>query len=193
VLTAFLEDRVKEIFAAEGLAAFEMPREAAAFHEAGHCVVGAHEKFRIKRAVIFKAAPSAAATALFGEDVWAGRTSGLKTWTVSPRTAPFEDLKHARMTIAGQAAESVAGVARSASSLDEIIIAQAMVDAAAKKLGVGGEQLWRDVWRQTAAICHQNRRIVGVIADRLLRLGSITGNPLRRLLAEVEQIPRSQL
>jgi hypothetical protein len=184
-----LEQRITEILETEGVSAFAMPRDAAAFHEAGHAVVSKYEAMPVKRVAIFQASVSDTAATLFGA-AWAGRTSGSKKWSIGPDTSPIEDLKHSRIMLAGLASEVLFGAARSGSSLDELITAQLATAMVAQKLGVGGEQLWPKVWQQTAEICFHNRKVIDAIAERLLRCGSITGNALRQLLDDVEPVGR---
>jgi hypothetical protein len=177
---ALLEHRVKEILAAEGASAFAMPADAAAAHEGGHAVVMRHEGLAVRRVEIFKAPITGPATSVFGT-AWAGNTSG-KKWAVDDTTNFADDLRRARVVIGGLAAEAVWGVARSGSSLDEIITAQAIVVTAATKLGVGGEELWPKVWMQALEICHRNRSVIAAVAERLMHCGSVTGGALRDLL-----------
>ena len=179
-----LEQRITEILKAEGPAAFALPREAAACHEAGHAAVSKYEGVPVKRVAIFQVPLSGTATSLFGA-AWAGRTSGGKKWSIGPDTSPIEDLKHIRIMLAGLASEILFGVARSGSSLDELITAQLATATAVQKLGVEGEQLWLKVLAQTTAICRDNRKVIDAIAERLLRCGSITGGALRDLLHDV--------
>jgi hypothetical protein len=186
VLMPVLEDRIKQVFAADGPAAFAMLKTDAAVHEAGHCAVASTEGMTVKRASIFEAPVSDAAAAIYGT-VWAGRTvySG-RRWRIDADSDPIQDLRCARTMVAGLGAEHVCGIARAGSSLDELIMAQIMVDMAAKKFGVTGPELWGKTWLGTVEICWRNRKTIEAVADRLMKTGSITGTPLRRLLDGVE-------
>jgi len=140
-----------EIFQKEGASAFEMPREAAAIHEAGHCIIGKLNGFKIKKVSIFEKTLPAAEAAFRGYDkVWYGRTeeSPQRRWEVGPSV---------------------------------------------RKLGVDAKQLWNsEVWKLTILTCRHNLEVIDKIADRLLKVGSITGSVLGEMLNEVKSLPAGE-
>jgi hypothetical protein len=75
-------------FAIGGPRAFVCPQTSAAFHEAGHCVVGAFQGKHPSKASIW-------AIIELGCVQWIGRTHGVPRWRVDDRTLPAADLQHA--------------------------------------------------------------------------------------------------
>ena len=185
-----------EIFQKEGASAFEMPREAAAIHEAGHCIIGKLNGFKIKKVSIFEKTLPAAEAAFRGYDkVWYGRTeeSPQRRWEVGPSANASDDLKRAQFVIAGLAVEAMSQWKREGSSLDELALSQLIAAEAARKLGVDAKQLWNsEVWKLTILTCRHNLEVIDKIADRLLKVGSITGSVLGEMLNEVKSLPAGE-
>jgi hypothetical protein len=124
-------DAAVQAFREHGAAAFAAPREAAAAHEAGHAIVGTAEGFRIRKVTVF---PRSQMPGL-GE-VWGGRCMEADgSWTTGPDSSADEDLRHARMIIAGIAAEAFVGLDKPGSSLDEVAVSQMIGINIGVKLG----------------------------------------------------------
>ena len=180
-----LSDHATAIYLAEGPAAFEAPREAAALHEAGHAVVGAHEGFSIEKLTISEKIQN-------GASLWGGFTHS-QPWSVKQTTQPADDLRHARFIIAGLAAESMTEWNRAGSSLDELILAQLVTALAAQKVGADEQILWRnDVWAGSAKIIKHNAEPFNQIVDHLLHTQEISGGDLQAMLSAVRQISAAE-
>ena len=185
----FISNQSVKILEAEGIAGLEIPREEAAAHEAGHAVVAQHEGYAIERIIVAEKFWSVAGRPV---TVWTGFTylGGPRTLVVGPRTDPGNDLSYARVLIAGLVGEEIAGLARDASSIDELIMSQAVVSVAAGKLGVDGEALWASaVWRRTAKIIRHNIQPLNQITGHLLYAEEIDGAVLKQMLSEVRRLP----
>jgi hypothetical protein len=155
-----LGKRVRERFVAiaadilkkHGLRAFEMPKRAAAIHEAGHVVINCVVGIRTTSVLIDHIHRN-------GQLCWIGYTEAPDMAFVDAPTAPagFDKLlMRARTTCAGIAAEYLfAGPdRREASSIDEIIMSQIFAARAAPLIGVeeGKTRCGRGVWRSCARI-----------------------------------------
>ena len=118
-----------------------------------------------------------------GRTQWIGRTYGLPKWSVNETTSPEADLQHAHSQLAGVASEALFDSDyRAGSSIDEIIIAQGIVLAAAAKLLRDERQLWLETLAFVACQLNANAAIVRRIAEILQCRGSISGRSLQRIL-----------
>jgi hypothetical protein len=111
-LTAAIARAVRNALVRHGPSAFASTREAALAHEAGHAIVGTHEGLRVRAVTIFSQE-----VPCFGM-AWGGRcdeASGL--WTTGPSTTAEDDLRRARMIVAGLAGEKLCGLDVAGSSL----------------------------------------------------------------------------
>lgn len=167
-----------------GLHAFEMPKRAAAIHEAGHVVINSVLGVWTTNVLID---PITRAGKLF----WIGMTDAPKLAfvdTPANRVGFDEILSRSRITYAGIAAELLfAGEDRRAgSSLDEIIMSQILAEQAASLVGVDARQLWLD---DVASWCmvqlRRNRDAHAEITAALLNRGRLKGKVLRELCAKV--------
>jgi hypothetical protein len=184
---------VRERFAAiaadilhkHGLRAFEMPKRAAAIHEAGHVVVNAVLGVRTTSALIDHIHRN-------GTLFWIGHTDAPDLAFVDTPLAPagFDKLlMRARTTYAGIAAELLfAGPdRREGSSLDEIMMSQIFAEMAASLVGATPEALWQnDVWSWCMAQLHHNRNAHAEIAAALLERKRLKGKALRDLCRKVK-------
>lgn len=187
--------RVRERFIAiaavimrkHGLRAFEMPKRAAAIHEAGHVVINCVVGVRTTSVLIDHIHRN-------GELFWIGHTDAPDLAFVDAPTAPagFDKLlMKARTTYAGIAAEELfAGPdRREGSSLDEIIMSQIFAERAASLIGAEPEALWQnDVWAWCMAELHHNRKAHAEIAAALMERKRLKGKALRDLCRKVKPL-----
>jgi hypothetical protein len=168
-----------------GPRAFEMPKRAAAIHEAGHAIVMAILGVRITNISIDHISRD-------GKLHWGGNTEAPDLAFVDTPTCPvrFDNLlDRSRIVYAGLAAELLfAGDdRREGSSLDEIIMSQILAERAASLVGASAPDLWRD---QVAHWCNiqliRNRKAHADIADALMSPGRLKGKVLRELCAKVQ-------
>ena len=190
-----LGKRVRERFVAiaasllkkHGLRAFEMPKRAAAIHEAGHVVINSVLGVRTTSVLIDHIHRS-------GTLYWIGHTDAPDLAFVDAPNAPagFDELlMRARTTCAGIAAEHLfAGPdRREASSLDEIMMSQIFAERAASLIGVDPEVLWQnDVWAWCVAQLHQNRNTHAEIAAALMERKRLKGKALRDLCRKMKPL-----
>jgi hypothetical protein len=156
-----------------GPRAFQYPKTSAAFHEAGHCVVGALQGSIPSKATIWPIVE-------LGHQQWIGRTYGLPNWRVDKNTSADADLEHARSQLAGVVSEMLFDPDyRSGSSLNEVVTAQGIVRTAAAKLVRDPEQLWLETLLVTGRQLEANELAVRQIANVLMRLGSIMARLLQ--------------
>jgi hypothetical protein len=167
-----------------GLRAFEMPKRAAAIHEAGHVVINSVLGVRTTSVVIESIHRD-------GKLYWIGNTSAPELAFVGTPASPVSFdaiLSRSRITYAGIAAELLfAGEdRREGSSLDEIVMSQILAEQAALLVGLSAPTLWRD---EVAAWCdihlRRNRKAHTEITAALMKRGGLKGRILRELCAQV--------
>jgi hypothetical protein len=170
-----------------GLRAFEMPKRAAAIHEAGHVVINSAVGVRTTSVLIDHIHRNGALH-------WIGHTDAPDLAFVDAPNAPagFDKLlMRARTTCAGIAAEHLfAGPdRREASSLDEIMMSQIFAERAASLIGVNPEALWQnEVWAWCVAQLHQNRNTHAEIAAALMERKRLKGKALRDLCRKMKPL-----
>jgi hypothetical protein len=171
-----------------GPRAFEMPRRAAAIHEAGHVVINSVLGVRTTSAVIEPLTRD-------GKLFWIGMTSAPKLAFVDTPATPVgfdEILARSRITYAGLVAEILfAGEdRREGSSLDEVLMSQILAEHAASLIGIDAARLWRD---EVSAWCanelHRNRKAHAKIAGALMERKRLKGRALRELCQKVKPLP----
>jgi hypothetical protein len=165
----------------DGPRAFECPKSAAAFHEAGHCIISAHDGVPPSHATIWP-------IVVAGQSRWIGRTYFNVKYSTDAKTSPEEDQKFAEAQLAGVVAEWVFDLYRAGSSLDEILSAQVAIMNASIKSGRQPEVLYRDVIDEIAATLKANKRIAREIADVLMSKHVIGGSRLKQALAQVRRV-----
>ena len=166
----------KALLATSGPRAFECPKTSAAFHEAGHCVVGTLQGSIPSKATIWPVVE-------LGRPQWIGRTYGLPNWRVDEKHIAEADLKHARSQLAGVVSEVLFDPDyRHGSSLDEIVTAQGIVLSAARKLRRDPEQLWIETLTEVARQLKTNELALRQVADVLMRRGRVKSRQLQQLL-----------
>jgi hypothetical protein len=166
-------------FSLGGPRAFECPKTSAAFHEAGHCVVGAVLGERPSKAAIWPIVE-------LGREQWIGRTHGIPAWQVDDKTSAEADLQHARSQLAGVVSEMLFDSDfRIGSSTNEIAIAQGIVLTAATKLRRDTQQLWMETFVFVATVLKTNERVVRDIAAELMTRGNVTERRLAYFLQSI--------
>jgi hypothetical protein len=171
-----------------GEQAFEMPKRAAAIHEAGHVVINAVLGVKTISAQI----ESRPVKVKFA---WGGWTEAPDIEFVdTPDSPPSYELllNRARFTYAGIAAEDLFANEdrRPGSSLDEIMGSQLACEIAAMRLEHGdAERIWRnDVHAWCIRQLDYNRAVHAEIANALAKHGRVDGKPLREMCAKVRQM-----
>jgi hypothetical protein len=175
---------VIDLLRKHGPLAFEMPKRAAAIHEAGHVVINSVLGIRTTKVLIDSITRG-------GKLFWIGYTDAPNLAFVDSPTSPvsFDHiLRRSRATYAGLAAELVfAGDdRREGSSLDEIIMSQLLAERAASLVGLSAPTLWRDevsAWCNIHLRC--NHKAHAGITTALMNRGRLKGKVLRELCAEV--------
>jgi hypothetical protein len=171
-----------------GLRAFEMPKRAAAIHEAGHVVINSVLGLRTTNVLIDHINRE-------GKLFWTGDTACPEMAFVDTPDAPagYETLlNRARTTYAGIGAEELyAGEdRREGSSLDEVVMSQILTDMAASHIDAKPETLWKDevvMWCRIQL--NHNREAVAAIAAALTERKRLKGKALRELCAKVQAMP----
>ena len=167
-----------------GPRAFEMPKRAAAIHEAGHTVANAALGVRTTSVLIDPINRG-------GKFFWIGYTDAPELAFLDTPSAlvSFDRLlNRSRIVYAGLAAELLfAGDdKREGSSIDELMMSQILAEQAASLVGACAERLWRE---DVAAWCniqlYRNRDAHAQIAAALLKRGRLKGKVLRELCAKV--------
>jgi hypothetical protein len=181
-----VNDHIRQILAEHGPSAFEMPKRAAAVHEAGHVVIDT--VLGIKATNVF-----IEARAIKGKLAWGGYSEApdLEFFDTPDRPASFETLlNRSRSLFAGLTAEDLfAGDERRAgSSVDEIFASQLVCELACnRRPGRDAATIWQnDVVAWCARQLQHNRTVHGEIADALMAKRRIRGKRLRDLCAKVE-------
>lgn len=177
-----IREAARSAYAAQGLAAFDYPKSAAAAHEAAH-------------AVEYKASVGIVATSVkigfrrhAGQRAWIGITDGTPAWHSGPDTSAEDDLAIARHQIAGVAGEMLleGSTFRLGSSLDEVALFRMLVAQAGFKMGLGAEGVMRLAAEQlvaVTAILKRNTDVHRALARRLMRDHAVRGRRLARMLA----------
>jgi hypothetical protein len=171
---------IERSLAIGGPRAFECPKSSAAFHEAGHCVIGALDGVVPSSANIWPVLE-------LGRLQWIGKTYGLPQLRVDEKTDAEVDLRHARSSLAGVVAEIVFDPEyRLGSSLDELATATVVIRAAAMKLGRNPMQLFFETVAGTELALKGQVAIVREIATQLISKGSIKARRLQFLLQPIK-------
>jgi len=192
---AAIEHAARDTFVRHGVSAFQMSREAAISHEAGHAVVGAHEGVNFQSIRIFSRSMPPFGT------VWGGwcAEDNDRGHPIGPDISVESELSIARVTIAGLAGEAVCRLDKPGSSLDELEVSRRIGFNAAFKLAdpalsdaeyfAYAQELWHErVWRVAVAILCENWEPFMRLVEHLQRHGKIKGSKLRTMLAQVRRI-----
>jgi len=191
-------EEVNRCLERDGLRAAEMPRHHAIMHESGHAIVGAHDAVKIERVEIHSL-PKAQLKMLVaigmikrGAKVWGGMTY---TDSLAVFTSIDVLLKRACFLIAGMIAERFSQDYRSASSVDELVLSQLLIDKACHEFAsqVDPPQLWKACWRRTVAIIKHNSEAAEGLMRMLDRHERVVGHRLDRALSKVRRVPDDTL
>ena len=194
-LITVIEDTTRRAFDRHGLPAFMMPREAALVHETGHAIVAAHEGLTVRSVSIFSRPVPKAGLVWGGWCIDAGGT-----WTTGPDTSADDDLRRARIIIAGLAGEALTRRDLPGSSIDELALSQLVSLNAAVKLdndldrsdeeySAYAERLWHEqVWNVALAILLANQEPFNCLVQCLHEKEKVKGAKLRHVLAQVKRI-----
>jgi hypothetical protein len=203
-----IEDTARGILAKHGIAAFEMTKKAAAFHEAGHAIVGTHEGMRIKSVSIeSRSMPGVAGMQ------WTGFCLNADGWTSGPHTTAQADLSRARYVLAGYVAEAATNTDMPGSSIEERGLATMLVNNATVKMlgetpfatlaeaiaaqppGVSEERQAyltklgdEQVWDRVAAALRTNWDLFHELAQELYRRHKVKGGRLQKILGKVKKV-----
>jgi hypothetical protein len=167
--------------AGEALAPEREGRRRTAFHEAGHCVVGAAFGVAAERAKVKENE--------FGD--WIGRTLWVEEdpeWReMSPFTTPEYDWRLAAITIAGFIAETFSVDYQAGSSIDEQVLFVLFTDVITDKLKLTLEinPAFVDGMPEVAAILGDHRQALDAIAEALMVEPELGRDRLDPLLAGV--------
>jgi hypothetical protein len=195
VLITVIEDAARSAFDRHGLKAFVSSRDAAAAHETGHAIVAAHEGLAVRSVTIFSRSVPPFGTVWGG---WCMDAGGI--WTSGPDSSAADDLRRARIIIAGLAGEAATGRDLPASSLDELALSQLIGLNAAAKLDddpgrsdedydAYAERLWHErVWKTAAAILFANQEPFNRLAQYLSEKEKVKGPRLRQILEQIRRI-----
>jgi hypothetical protein len=156
----------------QGPAALRCGREQAAIHEAGHAIVYFANGERLRSVRVFERHGS-----------WLGMTSAGKRWRVAPETDPAKDLEQARAFLAGPFAEwFYAASPVFGAGVDEVAVARAIVDQAARKAGVDAEYLMIQTIALTVETMNRHRPALDEIARRLMRKPKLEGQRVEAII-----------
>jgi hypothetical protein len=192
-LTVAVAARAKEVLIEYGPAAFDLPREAAVAHEAGHAVVAAALGLPVEFVKVTPVADYAGA--------WTGLCQVTTGAWLMTRDSPLPDiLMHAKYLVAGLAGELVCKVALPGSSLDEVMQAQILAAMAADKLfpdasreqyAAAAEHIWNvGILGMAIIILRANRGPLDALMHKLDRRGEVRGHSLQTVLARVKSDQR---
>ncbi|MGA2289054.1 hypothetical protein [Bradyrhizobium sp.] len=177
---------IRQILAEHGPSAFEMPKRAAAVHEAGHIVIDSVLGIETTNVFI-------EARAIKGKLAWGGYSEApdLEFFDTPDCPASFETLlNRSRSLFAGLTAEDLfAGEdRREGSSVDEIFASQLVCEiACSRRPDSDAESIWQnDVVAWCARQLQHNGTVHGEIADALMDNRRIRGKRLRDLCVKVE-------
>lgn len=195
ILNNVLMAKCEQLMNDHGPDAFMSPRADAIFHETGHAIIAAHDKFPIERVYVqmCKVMP------IYGE-IWEGKTvaRGSRPWQTNLTTPPDVVLKRISFTIAGLAAEQTAlgGKARAGSSLDEVIAGQCMCQQLTFRdeyKHIDPVHLWNAIWFRTMAVILHNKAMAQTLTAKLDFTETIRGKALQQVLATVQQLPGDEM
>ena len=180
--TADLEMLVRHVLEHDGLSAFEMPKRAAAIHEAGHAILFEADGIRV-RTVRIK--PNHRLGAVY----WSGRTSAGEAWRVWPGTPVRVILQRLRFEIAGIVAEMLHAGDEflSGSSLDEVSRARQLAKMASLSgAGRAEDILVRETVHARDALERHEGELLA-LADALEAEEWLRGHRLAELLAPMRE------
>jgi hypothetical protein len=178
-IEAHIGNAIAEALTKHGPAALTSTRAMACAHEAGHAICGAALGVPIIEVKIFANGTE-----------WSGLTKTSELWFITSGTTADADLKFARFCYAGAAGETVAGLWRPGSSLDEIIDSQFAAQVIGQKLKLKDpERLWYErIEKPVRDTIKRNRAPFNRLVELLDRRGRVYGNWLREILQRVPRL-----
>jgi len=181
-LAAMMDAAQAHALALQGPRAFECPKSSAAIHESGHAVFYAQAGLLPSKISIWPIVVS-------GEQRWIGKIYGVPKYRVDATTSAKTDLKTGQELISGVAAECMFDREyRVGSSLDEVVLAAAVVGAAALKMQCNAKMLWFETSSEVAARLKANEKNVRAIADELMRQRTVGSRQLAHLLRAITRV-----
>jgi hypothetical protein len=170
-----------------GAGVFQSTKRSAALHEAGHAVIFALEGIMPTRARIWPVIED-------GCSEWVGRVDAPSAGRVDSKTPVNEDIRRARMILAGLVAEKLFDPDyRWESCIAEIAEARALTEFIAWKLERNDcSKLERDFIADVEKRLKSNEQIVRRIASELMRKGTIKSRRLAHLLKAVRRTSHEQ-
>ena len=156
----------------QGADALACTRQHAAFHEAGHAVMSSASGLRVYSVAVFRR----------GSD-WLGWTNSGTAWKVGPDPDPLDDLRQARVLMAGPMSEQ-AFTKKPAlgAGLDEIALAKTIIGSTSHKLGIAPDALMMRTMEETL---ETHRQTLDALAGALMRKPKLKQIELARLLRRV--------
>jgi hypothetical protein len=183
LLQSSVMEVARHAYSIGGMQAFEATERTAAVHEAGHATLYAVYGIPVKQLWIKSIKAD-------GVRTWIGRCETDWGWHIDERTPPIDDLRIARIIMAGALAEMVFATDefRDGSSLDETVLAGSICRTAAHKLGRSPSDIVWETMAETLDVLHVYERHVRGLATGLMRSRRLQGPKLDRLLpAEVRR------
>jgi hypothetical protein len=195
VLITVIEDAARSAFDRHGLKAFVSSREATIAHETGHAIVATHEGLAVRSVSVFSRSVPPFGTVWGG---WCTDAGGI--WTSGPDSSAADDLRRARIIIAGLAGEAATHTDLPGSSIDELGLSQLIGLNAAAKLDddpgrsdqdydAYAQRLWHEqVWDVTFRILLANWEPFNCLAQCLQKKEKVKGPRLRQILGQIRRI-----
>jgi hypothetical protein len=184
--------RARTTLATHGVRAFEMPKRATCYHEAGHAVIYAAHGIAVL-SVKIKRVPRARLQGLPSDNYWCGEThADTGAWVVDEDSDPEFIAKQMHFQLAGVTSEALfAGEDfRAGSSIDEVVAAQAMASNLGLKTGLDPVQLLTQISLEVMTLLRANADAVHRVAKALGRDHRIRGQKFETLLSDVQRIRR---
>jgi hypothetical protein len=177
-ITAIMERLPTDAARFGGPRAFEMTKSSAAWHEAGHAVVGA----------TFGVVPTS--VRIWGnEGDWEGHAAGTLPGWITANSPVEKDRAHAVVTLSGVMAESLFDPDyRIGSSLFEQAQARSVAELITAKTGTQLDSIWQAICDDAEARLVVHKQIVRVVANELVRKHVIRSRRLAAHLAPIASI-----
>lgn len=194
-----MREQVTKLLGQQGFRAFEVPRSSAIAHETGHVVVGRYHGFEARSCEITPHAISCEIVrrAVNSSSAWGGFTKWAQPHPFEPE-GPVEFTTIATPTVLAQMSTTIAGVVaeavfdpagyRDGSSIDEVLVAQVLVDQLAPRLGQLPETLWDICCPRTAVILQFNERPARAVMKKLDAAGIVRRKQLAKLTTNVHKL-----
>jgi hypothetical protein len=176
-----LQEAVQRAFVKQGARAFEMPRQHAAIHEAGHAVMFTAAGRTVSKCSIHS-------KWIANRKAWGGWTAyDGERWRVDEESPVEDDVWQIRFQMAGVLAEVafLGADFREGSSLDEVLTAQMLAATIAVKTVRDRVQIFNENCWEASRILQANADLIQAIAWKLLHARSLSRKKLAPLLSDV--------